>query len=159
MAIRTVGLLCSGAVLLALSVASPAAPVTGSCKPIQVKFNASSLADSTTTSSAFVNLPEGQVAFTQGSAGCVLVRFSASTFGANGIDVVVIRAVLDNATAALPASIKVRGENDVTGYPRTFEFIFPSVAPGAHILRMQFASEKGNVIHVKAHNTVVQYVP
>lgn len=161
MAIRTFDpLLCSVVALLALSpVAAPAAPTNGTCRPVQVKFSASSLADSTTSSGIFTNIPETQVAFTQGGAvaSCVLVRFSASTYGADAIDVIDVRAFLDNATAALPASIGVRGENDVTGYPRTFEFIFPSVAPGSHVLRMQYKSEKGNPVHVKARNTVVQF--
>jgi len=53
----------------------------------------------------------------------------------------------------------VRGESDTVGFPRSFEFIFPSVAPGNHTVRMQFSSDKGNLVHVKNHNMVVQYTP
>jgi hypothetical protein len=162
MTIRASSLLVSSsaALLLAMSYSSIApAATSGLCKPVQVRFIASSLADSPTSSTSFINIPETTISFTQGgaAASCVLVRFSASTFGANGIDVIDVRAFLDNATAALPASIGVRGESDVTGYPRSFEFVFPSVAPGSHVLRMQFKSEKGNPVHVKAHNTVIQF--
>ena len=162
MTIRACGpLLCSGAILLLamLPAVVQGAPSTGSCRPSQVKFIASSL-DHSTTSFAFVNIPETQINFTQGgaAASCVLVRFSASTHGTNGIDVVNVRALLDS-TAGHPAVIKVRGETDVTGYPRSFEFIFPSVPPGAHVLRMQFSSDKGAAVHVMNHNTVIQYTP
>src|SRR5690349_7692512 len=164
MTIRSCGrLLCGGVALLlaTLPVAVQAtSPTTGTCKPEQVKFIASTV-EHTTTSFSFVNIPETQIVFTQGgaTASCVLVRFSANTYGANNIDVVNVRAVLDNTTSALPGSISVRSESDIVGFPRSFEFIFPKVTPGSHVLRMQFSSDKGNLVHVKNHNTVIQYTP
>src|SRR6476620_9372026 len=92
------------ALLLAMSYSSIAPAATrGQCKPVQVKFIASALADSPTSSTGFINIPETTITFTQGgaAASCVLVRFSASTFGANAIDVIDVRAVLDSVTAAL----------------------------------------------------------
>jgi|EndMetStandDraft_4_1072995.scaffolds.fasta_scaffold385523_2 hypothetical protein len=162
MSIRSLGsLLCSGIALLLVMLPSvvAAAPATGTCRPVQVKFIASSL-DHSTTSFSFVGIPETLIAFTQGgaAASCVLVRFSASTYGANAIDVVNVRALVDNVVSH-PAVISVRGESDTVGFPRSFEFIFPSVAPGNHTVRMQFSSDKGNLVHVKNHNMVVQYTP
>jgi hypothetical protein len=139
--------ICGGAALL-LAILPPSiavAETSGACKPTSVKFVASSLADSSTTSPSFTNIPQTQVSFTQGgnSANCVLVRFSASTYGANSIDVIIVRAFLDGAIAALPASTSVRGETDIVGYPRAFEFIFPNVAPGSAALLAGFVICRG----------------
>jgi hypothetical protein len=154
-------LLCSAVLVLASMTPGAPAVTTGFCDPFAVTFAASNLLNSTTSSSSFVNIPETTVQFSQGGVepSCVLVRFSASTYVDNGIDVIDIRAVLDNTTAALPGMIRVRGETDVVGYPRTFEFIFPLVSPGSHTLRMQYKSEKGNPVHVRQRNTVVQSNP
>jgi hypothetical protein len=70
-----------------------------------------------------------------------------------------IRAFLDNTTAARPGEatyLSIIGSG-TSGH--TFEFILPSVAPGSHTVRMQFRSVNGGTVSVLSHNTVVQHAP
>lgn len=159
-------LLCGSLLLFAVltPAAAPAAPVNGVCSPTKMKYSASAKNSSQTTSTTFVNIPEAGFNFVQGgsSASCVLVRFSAETaIGTNQI--LIVRAFLDNTTAALPAeAVYSSGRGDDNG-ARVFEFVFPSVAPGSHLVRMQFRSFFGSAcpacVQIDRHNTVVQYAP
>src|SRR4051794_2471887 len=144
---------------LSLHAAAIAAPLTGGCTPTKVDYSASSLPDSTTTSSGFVNVPETVVSFTQGgaSASCVIVRFTTTTYSQFAIDGLAIRARLDNTTVGLPGDLAVRSESDMFGYPRTLEFLFPNVSPGAHTIRMQFSNSKGNTSHIAERVTIVHH--
>ncbi len=155
------------ALLLAASLAvlttanAPAAIVTSSCSPTKVRYMASDLDASSTTSVQFVQVPEAVVSFTQGGTGasCVLVRFSAQVFVASGAGSTgIFRAFLDNTKAALPESVQFTG-NSTSNEARSFEFIFPLVAPGNHVVRMQFRSNTGTNVFVERHNTIVQHVP
>jgi hypothetical protein len=161
MTIRFVGpLLCGTSLLLALltPVVAPAAPTTVSCSPTKVKIVASSLQNISKTVGDYSNIPEAAVAFTQAgpAASCVIVRFSteAEVPGANNV---AIRAFLDNASSAVPALIYYSGDNGGTRSAHSYEFVFPSVTPGAHTVRMQFSSTGGTIVTLHRHTTVVQF--
>lgn len=161
----TASLAAGGAALLIAMLtpaAAPAAPVNFTCSPTKVKGSVSALDTGTTTSPAFVNIPEATVAFKQGgtTASCVIVRFSAHAFADAGLSLV-IRAYLDNTTAALPAEVTyATGENLPGGGARSYEFVFPNVAPGNHLVRMQFRSATGDfAVLVLRHTTVAQFAP
>src|SRR6185503_18681511 len=96
---------CGATGLLAGSVS--AAAISGSCTPTKTQFVASTLADSTTISSSFVNVPQATVTFTQGgnSPSCVLVRFTATTYTQDAIDALAIRALMDGTTAGMPSEL------------------------------------------------------
>lgn len=147
-------------VLLCLSTpaSAPAAVVT--CSPTQMKILASDEDHSgTSTSTSFQNIYQGYISFTQGgtSASCVLVRFSAVTVGVTG-EAVQIRAFLDGLTPAFPAEVTYSYFNSGLAYgPHSFDFIFPSVAPGSHFVRMQFRSNGGGQVQVLSHSTVLHY--
>jgi hypothetical protein len=164
MKFRSIGpLLCGGLLLLAVltPVSAPAGPVNFSCSPTKVRGSASAKDGSVTTSHLFANIPEASVAFTQGGASpsCVLVRFSAATF-AGGANNVVVRAFLDGNIVALPTELQYSGYDANVVLARTFEFVFPSVAPGPHALHMQFRSlANGSSSYIHRHNVVVQYAP
>lgn len=136
------------------------APVTGSCNPTAVKFSASTMSAST-TSSAFKNIPEASISFMQGgmTPSCVIVRFTLTTYTEFAVDGLAVRAFMDGTTAAMPALLEVRGENDMFGYPRTLEFLFPSVDPGNHNVRMQFSNSKGHHSNIGDHVMIVHYIP
>jgi hypothetical protein len=142
--------------------ADPASTATViTCNPTKVKAVASVVEVSRGSNSAtFAQIPEASVSFTQGgaSASCVLVRFSAETF-AEGNENTLIRAFLDGVTAGLPAEVQYSGTDNGQFSARSFEFIFPSVAPGAHVVRMQYRSRNGTFTKVLRHNTVVQFAP
>lgn len=155
--------LVAGGAALLLAVltpaAAPAATTTVTCTPTKVKIVTSDLS-SFTASKTFVHISEAALSFTQGgaSASCVIVRFSAMTFAFDST--VIIRAYLDNTTTvALPAAVQY-SHNDVgAAGAHSFEFVFPRVAPGNHIVHMQFKSADGKTVGVNPHNTVVQFAP
>ncbi|HET7679359.1 MAG TPA: hypothetical protein VFK79_04395 [Xanthobacteraceae bacterium] len=128
--------------------------------PTRAKVVASSLDQSFRQSQIFGNIPEAAVIFTQGGTRptCVLVQFSAQTFQLGG-DSVMIRATLDNITAAIPAEVQysTAPNNAVISGAYSYQFVFPNVAPGNHILRMQFRSAGGGGVFVHRHTTVVHY--
>src|SRR5689334_23772179 len=131
----------AGAILAAASLAAVSAsatPATGTCSPTKVKFIASDPTFFEVNSTTFVNVPQGVVNFTQGGAApsCVIVSLSAQP-SASGGGILTVRAVLDGA-AGLPNEANFSDGNDSANQVRSFDFIFPSVAPGAHSVRIQF---------------------
>jgi len=154
-------LLCGG--LLSLAALTPAAakdvpPAGGVCSPTKMKYLASFQAEQR-TSQNFGNIIEATVTFTQGGTGasCVVVRFSADA--SSPADNVVVRAYLDNTTAALPNEAFYSGPDGNSVGAHSFDFIFPSVTPGSHVVHMQFKSAGGAVVYVFRHNTIVQHAP
>lgn len=149
MKMRWISPLVCGGLLLSASLAQ-AAPTVINCAPAKLKIMASAL-ESTTSSTNFVNLPEAAVNFTQAGPGpsCVVVRFSAMALTSNNS--VNVRAILENNTTALPSDVGFATDD------LSFEFVFPSVAPGNHAVRLQYKSFSGQAVTIKRRNTVVQY--
>ena len=138
-----------------------AAPAdTGACSPAKVKYNASLFANSPTTSTSFVNIPDASISFTQGGtkASCVVVRFSAESH-VQGADSVVVRAYLDKTTSAIPAEIIYSSGDGFNTNAHAFEYIFPDVAPGHHVVNMQYKSLNGTSVNIYYRTTVVQFAP
>lgn len=159
----------AGATLLAVALASGsafAAATGGTCSPTKVKFLASDAAQFTTTSTNFANVGQGGFAFTQGgtTASCVLVSLSAGSF-ATGTSPstpapLTVRVMLDGTTPALPNEVNFSDGADTGNQARSFDFIFPSVAPGAHTIRVQIKTNADALlVDLNRHNIVVQYAP
>lgn len=151
--------------LLAAS-ATSAAPTIGSCSPTMVKFIASDPTFFQTTSTTFVNLPQSAVNFTQGGTGpsCVIVSVSAVPDAVASSPPtpapMTVRVMLDGTTAALPNEVDFSDGADTGNQVRSFDFIFPSVAPGAHNVRVQFkASPDAGFTDMNRHNVIVQFAP
>jgi hypothetical protein len=143
--------------------ASPAAaldPATlGSCSPTKIKFVASDELRFRTTSQSYVDLPQASISFTQGGrkASCVLVRFSAN---ANGNRNMGFRAMLDGTQAALPYEGQISDGADKGPNARRFTFIFASVTPGVHNVKIQYQmTSQGGFADMNAHNTIVSFAP
>jgi hypothetical protein len=136
------------------------AAVIGNCTPAKVAFSASATDGSQSTSPTFSNIPEATVAFIQGgsTASCVIVHFtSMDAVGANGQ--LFVRAVMDHGIVGLPELFQIMALGNDFSQTNTAIFIFPSVAPGKHQVRMQFSSPNGQLVSVGRHNTVVNYSP
>jgi hypothetical protein len=117
-----------------------------------------SVAAAATSLTSFVNIPEATVDFTQvGAAGsCVIARFSAETVsGADAGDILFVRAVLDNSVGQ-PLFVRYSAVENVYR-AHTFEFVFPTVMPGAHTVRMQYRGNSGNPVSIGMHTLVVHY--
>ncbi len=141
------------------------AVVSGACTGVtEMKYKSDDTINKTTSSSSFVNLPNGDVTFTQGGIGngCVIVTFTAEGFARlnRRVDV---RARLDNAVIAAPRTVWFSGDDDedadgAWARAHAFTFIFPSVAPGAHTVRMQFRSGRfSEPVFIHKHTVVVQH--
>lgn len=161
--------LCGGLLLFALLMPSAAlaasTPKTVDCSPTKMKI-LTSQAISTTTSKTYADVTEATLNFTQGgaTATCVIVRFSAQAFSKE--DGVTVRPLLDVSTKALPPEVALAGMECIptvgcTSRSYSFEFVFPRVAPGNHLLRMQFKAGLGSAfgVYIETHNTVVVYAP
>ena len=135
---RSMRMLHSVGAALVLAVLVPAAAsaftTTGSCSPTRVRYAVSDSFDLPAESPEFKNLRQAAVTFTQGGTApsCVLVRFSS---GATSIgNSLQVRAVIDDTIIALPPQRLFVQANE--GAQQTVEFVFPSIAPGTHILRI-----------------------
>jgi hypothetical protein len=145
--------------------AAPRAVVSGGCIDVtKVNYRSDDTINKFTSSTNFVNVPNGGVIFTQGGIGngCVIVTFTAETFARFG-RLLQIRAQLDSATTAAPGIVQLSGDDDEDGdgawsRSHAFAFIFPSVAPGSHTVRMQFRSAFSNEpVFIHKHTVVVQH--
>ena len=154
--------LCSGLFLFVALAPAPSlgAATTVACNPsptnLKAKISEAEPPDFE-DSQTFTNVPHTSVTFTQGGAvpTCVIVRFSAQVGASNGTNMHV-RAVLDGATLALPPEVRFAFTAD-TSAARSYEFIFPSVAPGKHVLRMQYQSSNGSSMNISNRSTIVLY--
>ncbi len=138
-----------------------AAPTVVSCSPTKVKA-ALSILDSSTTVQSFVNMPEAAVNFVQGGKkpSCVIVRFSAEVAAAQNT-AMFVRAVLDNATVAIPSPQQFTvNQGPIFAFAaHSYDFVFPSVTPGTHIVRMQYGSSNGEDVRMQNRATIVHFAP
>ena len=156
---RLINQMCGGLLMLALLTppAASAAPTIGACSPTKVKYIVSTLVHQTNLPT-YGNIPEAALGFVQGGirASCVIVRFSAEVF-AGPSDFLYLRAFLDGTTAALPVEIQFAVADATGPSARSFEFVFPNVPPGNHVVRMQYRSGGGGFVTIWDHTTVLQY--
>ena len=145
------------AALSLMTTAATAEPVTATCSPTKVRVMASVIDGTYTLGGTWKSIPEAAVSFTQGGSepSCVVVRFSAMAFGTSVL--VRIRAMMDNTTAAAPGEVYFGIDNKDTSAAEahSFDFLFPDVAPGAHVVRVQMNG--GGYIH--RHTTIVEHAP
>ena len=66
--------------------------------------------------------------------------------------------MLDNVTLAQPTSIGFSGEN-VSSVAHAVDFVFPSVAPGSHTLRILVSVGVGDTVYMDSRTIVVQHAP
>lgn len=145
--------------------ATPQAAVSGGCLDVtKINYKSDDTLDKSTFSTSFVDVPNSGVVFNQGGTGssCAIVTFTAETFTeSNGL--MQIRARLDDSVTAAPGVVQLSGDDDEDldnrwARSHAFTFIFPSVAPGSHRVRIQFRSVdffREVVIH--KHTVVVQH--
>jgi hypothetical protein len=147
--------------------------VTGECAALpRTSYTVSAdYYDWETNSTAFVAMPEATVDFTQHGSqpACVIVRFSAETLGF-GTTQMIVRPLLDKSvvnpgTSAVPGAAVMGGRefasdvvDTVVPLAHSYDFLFPSVAPGPHRIVMQWRvlNDKG-VVYTYRHSTIVQH--
>ena len=143
------------AVALVATTGAANAATIGNCNgAMGMRYTASILDNSQTSSTVFAAIPEGTVNFTQGHLGCVIVTFTAQVnSGSNRLG---LRAFLDNTTVGTPFEV-VLTMSIASTETRTTVFVFSDVPAGAHTLKMQFSSPDTGAVTVMRHVTMVQY--
>jgi hypothetical protein len=158
--------IAAGIALAALALGSTGAraeAITGDCTAARISYaTPDNNPIASTNSTAWSNIPDAAVTFTQHGTkpGCIIVRFSASMAASAGAGAIV-RAILDGslqipAIVGVPFTVQY-ASND--GYrAQSFDFVFPSVEPGPHTIRIQW-KRSGAVgpVDVSDRSTVVHH--
>jgi hypothetical protein len=113
-----------------------------------------------TANVAFVDVAGSTVAFSVGGNGntCVLVDFSGQVFAPGAGRVMFVRAVLDNVTVSVDGDIQFQSESGTLSNAAAYNFIFPSVAPGPHSVKMQFHSNNAaTTVFINDFNARIQH--
>lgn len=165
---RNFGLIL-GAGLLA-SIASPAlsagfhdserppGTMTGTCTEGAAGYSVATGAQSTSKTS-WTTVTGTTLSFTQGTAGCVEVSFSAEAATTPGENLLA-RVVLDGSTICSPTNNLFGAEgNSDNPADRAMNYICPSVTSGAHSVKVQFASRFGTKVALDYRTTIVRYAP
>ncbi len=138
--------------------AGPATVIVGGCKAAKVDFAANDVGTST-TSTSFVDLPGASVTFSIGGAAtsCVVADYSGQAF-APSPRLLFIQALLDGASLGAPSPVQlVGGSADTFSDSYSMQFVWPSVAPGVHTVKIQFRSFEGGSVAVNRGTLVVQH--
>lgn len=146
----------------AAAAASARAVTGGTCAAMNViDHREDSGTNASTSSSAFSNVPNTAVSFTQGTAGCAQVIFAAESFAPGGGRLMGLRVVLDGATVASPGPVLFSGDDDENNNghwarSRSFMFSFSNVAAGAHTITVQYRSyTAGSPVFIGRHSVAV----
>jgi hypothetical protein len=133
---------------------APAA--AGACSPTKIAYKTSNVSVNM-SSNVFAVVPQTPVAFTQGGVNpsCVIVRYSAMA-AASSPKWIPLRVVLDGSVVAQPGEVQYEGYTEIS-LARSFDFIFPSVAPGAHTVRVEWRSFNTGIIFMHDRTTIVQH--
>jgi hypothetical protein len=162
--------LVAGLALAALALGSTAASadVEGNCGALPRMNYAVVDSDKFATDSRdFVPIPKATVHFTQfgTTTGCVVVRISAETL-APYARYMIVRPILHSSTIApllaQPSEAWLSGDytpdaSSVARGARSFEFVFPSVKPGPHVIVMQMRSYNGRTVVIRRTTITVQH--
>jgi hypothetical protein len=131
---------------------TPAA--SGECSPNKVKFRTSNVSVNM-TSTTFAVVPNTALSFTQSSPDCVIVRYSAMA-AATYPRWIPLRVVLDGSVIAAPGDIQYEGYTEIST-ARSFDFVFPAVAAGAHTVRVEWRSFNGGIIFMHDRTITLHY--
>jgi hypothetical protein len=131
---------------------------TGSCVTNGAVYRAASNTELVSNTADYTNMPGVSVDFVQGgsSAGCVIVMFSAESFSPVG-SAMIIRPRLDSPAATVPTEVQFAANDPDLYTSRAAIFIFRSVEPGPHRIRMQFRSPDAVRTEIGSYTLVVQH--
>src|SRR6185503_17301819 len=99
------------------------------------------------------------VSFTQGTAGCAEVSFTAEAATTPG-ELLLTQAVLDGKTICTPAGNIFASDSPSSDLAdHAMNYICPSVSAGAHTAKIQFRSRFGGKVALDYRTTIVRYTP
>jgi hypothetical protein len=137
---------CGRALLGALTLAAlwpveaTAQNVQGSCVVNRATFRAQTSGGGSTSSTAFVNIPQAALDVAVGGANptCVIVVFTAQT-QTTANENMLVRGQIPGIGVGVPAEFAM-GPGTGTTEARPAQFVFENVPPGDYSVRMQFRS-------------------
>jgi hypothetical protein len=163
-----IGFVASAGLLLVLyPIQAPAATlIDGSCATTATKYRIAKTSHDT-TSSVYVVVNDTAIRFQQGGsrAGCVMISFSGEGSASANV-AMIVKAELDGQTICEPGNnyfVKANssGASPIADY--AMNYVCPTVAPGAHTLRMHFRLDDGSgtipgaVVHLGYRTTLLHY--
>jgi len=145
--------------VLSAATAAHAQTTEGACAPAGVKYIANG--GSLSTSTSFSNVDGAATTIVQGgnAPSCVLVLFSGAA-ASDPSTTMFLRATLDGHTIAVPSQLQFfrnSTTNTLFFESRAGNFVFPSVAPGTHRVRIQFMSGDGGFVQFTNTTLIVHY--
>jgi hypothetical protein len=134
----------------------PGTVVSGSCPTPGTHFVAADNTGSSTVSTTYVDVPDMSVTFTAGGTRtfCATATFSAFTFAPAGA-LLYVQALMDGTVVGAPGEQQFSGDDGLWAVAHAFTFVFPSVAPGAHTIKIQYRSYDGKSVFVHRRSLVV----
>jgi hypothetical protein len=142
----TIRRLCLAAAFFALAAGLAMAPIAEalakSCgQLLNTEIAQSGAGQFTTSSIIFANVVGSNVSFNVAGASpsCVIVSFSAQAFAQNRTGMHV-RALLDNNVESVDGVVIFVGDSGAFPEAHAYNFLFPSVSPGPHTVKMQYRS-------------------
>jgi hypothetical protein len=87
---------------------------------------------------------------------CVLVSFAAQAFAPGPFSFMRVRATLDGAPS-IEGEIQLVAESENFSSAHAYNFLFPSVAPGSHVVRMQYRSPNATEIAINDFSLNVRH--
>jgi hypothetical protein len=135
----------------------PAAPISGTCTSGASAYSVSTDLQ-TTSSKSYKDVTGTTVSFTQGTAGCAEVSFSAEAATVPG-ELLLTQVLLDGTPCTPAGNIFASDSpsNDLADH--AMNYICSSVAAGAHTAKVQFRSRFGHKVALDYRTTVVRYMP
>lgn len=111
-----------------------------------------------TGSTGFVDIPNGEMTFSVSgpAASCVIVSFSSNAYAA-GRAAEFVQAVIDSSAVAKPGPVQFAASDGTYNFAKSFDFIFPAVAPGTHTVKMQFRSFDGQIVFINKHTMMLNF--
>ena len=110
-----------------------------------------------TISTSHVDVPGMSRVITIGGTAttCIAVQYSAFVFAPNS-ELMFVQATVDGFPC-LPGEVQFEGNSGTWATSRAFNFVCPSVSPGAHTVKMQYRSNGGNIVFTHKRSMIINH--
>lgn len=113
-----------------------------------------------TFSTTFVDVINSPTSFRQKGSGpgCAILNFSAQAWPSGNTNLIYIQALLDGVTPSLAGEIQFNAGPETYSDAHSYNFVFPSVAPGLHVVKVQMRTlDAANTVFINDFSMVLNY--
>jgi hypothetical protein len=156
---RLLSILASSATIAMLSSPANAAVFAKNCGALPEVNTVHSTTSQTGSSDTFAPVAGSLVNFTVGAGAnsCVIVTFSAQAYAPLG-RLIWVRAIRDGSFPSVDGQIAFAAEDGAFAQSHSNSFLWPSVAPGAHQVFLQYRSQvNGQAVTIDHFAVEVQH--